>query len=100
MTWQRISFVTIGLFSMACAAATPSRRPLQGGGHDVITAAELTGSNFTHAYQAVIHLGPEFLHRTTRSGAFAFPYTVVSVYGEDLFYGNSESLRAIPMDRI
>ena len=99
--WRRVSYVLVGISLTACAAATPSSRPVfSGAGRDVITAAEIVASRVTDAYQAVSQLRPEFLRRRGASPALSFSAPPVLVYLDDLPFGSAESLHYIPLDRV
>ena len=99
---QRVCLVFAGLSLMACAAATTTSRQSGGGlGREVITAAEIVGSRVTDVYQAVLQLRPEFLRRRPIAAPLT-PYasSSVAVYLDDMPYGNVESLRQIPLERV
>lgn len=100
--WRRVSFVLVGLSLTACAAATThGRRPIMvGAGRDVLTAAEIVASSVTDAYQAVTQLRPEFLRRRNHLQRATFAPIAVRVYLDELAFGNVESLRYIPLDRV
>lgn len=98
--WRRASLVFVSLCSMACAAASSSARPVKSAGRDVITAAEIVASRVTDAYQAVSQLRPEFFRRRGASPVPAFATPRVVVYLDHLPFGNAESLRHIPLDRV
>lgn len=98
--WRRVLVIAAVLFSSACAAASPSTRPVRSAGRDVITAAEIVASRVTDVYQAVSQLRPEFLRK--RTGVVISPYRVpqVIVYLDDLEFGTAESMRHIPLARV
>jgi hypothetical protein len=101
--WRRVfSCVAVGFTLTACAAATPSTRPtFMGAGRDVLTAAEIVTARVTDVYQAVNQLRPEFLRRRAQTNApTVVPPGSVVVYVDDMLFGNSESLRLIPLDRV
>lgn len=99
--WRRVSFVLVGLSLTACAAATTPDRPIfAGAGRDVLTAAEIVASSVTDAYQAVAQLRPEFLRRRNHLQMTTFAPIAARVYLDELAFGNIESLRYIPLDRV
>ena len=103
---RRAALVLIGLSLVACATgssgadgeslalrAAPAR--------NVLTAAEIVAARVSDVYQAVFQLRPDFLRR--RSTAPTITQTksaAVSVYLDELPFGNVESLRMIPLDRV
>ena len=100
--WRRVSYVLVGLSMTACAAAVPpaSRTAFRSAGRDVITASEIVASHVTDAYQAVVHLRPEFLRRRSVRPVSSPAQATVAVYLDDLLFGNAESLRDIPLGRV
>lgn len=86
----------------ACAAATsPSGRSnFRHAGREVITAAEIVAAHVTDVYQAVAHLRPEFLRRRATRAVPMFAPVPIAVYLDDLPFGNEESLRSIPLERV
>lgn len=100
--WRRLSLVLVGLSLTACAAATESyRRPaFVGARRDVLTAAEIVAARVTDAYQAVSQLRPEFLRRRGGAAIPSFAPLAVTVYLDELPWGNAESLRHIPLERV
>lgn len=99
--WRRVSYVLVGLSMTACAAAVqPSSRAAVRTGRDVITASEIVASHVTDAYQAVLHLRPEFLRRRNVRPVPAFASGQTSVYLDDLPFGSAESLRYIPIGQV
>lgn len=99
--WRRVSYVLVGLSMTACAAAVPpSSRAAVRTGRDVITASEIVASRVTDAYQAVIHLRPEFLRRRSARPVPAFASGQASVYLDDLPFGSAESLKYIPLGQV
>ena len=99
--WRRVSFLLAGLSVTACAAATPSTRPVfAGAGRDVITAAEIVSARVTDAYQAVTQLRPEYLRRRGMNAIPSFSAPSVMVYLDELPFGTAESLHYIPLERV
>ncbi len=98
--WRRISLVCAGAFSMGCAAATSTSRPVSIAGRDVITAAEIVASHVTDAYQAVLQLRPEFLRRRGTMVAPSLIAPPIMVYLDDVEFGTAESLRNVPLGRV
>lgn len=98
--WRSSVLAFAGIFSVACAAASTSARPVGSAGRDVITAAEIVASRVTDVYQAVYQLRPEFLRRrgVTTVPSLASPRIVV--YLDHLEFGYAESLRNIPLERV
>lgn len=73
--------------------ATPAR--------NVLTAAEIVASKVSDVYQAVTQLRPDFLRRRSHTPTMApMRPTAVSVYLDEMPYGNLESLRQIPLERV
>jgi hypothetical protein len=99
--WRRVTFAIVGVSLTACAATTTSSRPfLANTRRDVITAAEIVASRVTDAYQAVAHLRPEFLRRRPARQVAAPMQSSIPVYVDDLHFGESESLRYVPLERV
>ena len=68
---------------------------------NVLTAAEIVASKVTDAYQAVTQLRPDFLRRRSNSVTMAPSRpSALSVYLDELPFGNVESLRSIPLERV
>jgi hypothetical protein len=68
---------------------------------NVLTAAEIVASKVSDAYQAVTQLRPDFLRR--RSNSITMRQTrpaALSVYLDELPFGNLESLRMVPLERV
>ena len=98
--------VIIGISLSACASgssgtsgesmslrATPAR--------NVLTAAEIVASKVVDVYQAVTQLRPDFLRRRSQMATMApMRPNAVSVYLDEMPYGNVESLRQIPLERV
>lgn len=97
--WRRVLCALVGCSLTACAAATTSssRTTLRSAGRDVITAAEIVASHVTDVYQAVAHLRPEFLRRRAFRPT---PTGNIAIYLDELPFGNEESLRVIPLERV
>lgn len=100
--WQRVAHLFLGVSLTACAAATPSSRPfIAGAGREVLTASEIVAARVTDVYQAVTQLRPEFLRRRPAAmPAAPFAPVPIAVYLDEMPFGNSESLRYIPLDRV
>ena len=99
--WRRVTYAIVGVSLTACAATTTSSRPfLANTRRDVITAAEIVTSRVTDAYQAVVHLRPEFLRRRPVRPAVAPMQSSIPVYVDDLAFGDTESLRYVPLERV
>jgi hypothetical protein len=99
--WRRALVVLAGLSSTACAAAGPTVYHVASATRrDIITATEIVAAHVTDAYQAVAQLRPEFFRRRARTPVTPAMHTSVEVYLDELPYGNIESLRYIPLDRV
>jgi hypothetical protein len=99
--WQRACLrVVVSVSLTACAAATQSSRPIAGAGRDVITAAEIVAARVTDVYQAVSQLRPEYLRRRAVTTVPTITPVSVAVYVDDVWFGNAESLRLVPLDRV
>jgi hypothetical protein len=100
--WRRVTYAIVGVSLTACAATTTSSsRPfLANTRRDVITAAEIVASRVTDAYQAVVHLRPEFLRRRHVRPVVPAMHSSIPVYVDDLHFGESESLRYVPLERV
>lgn len=98
--WRRFSFLVIGLFSSACAAASSPSRPVKSASREVITAAEIVSSRVTDVYQAVLQLRPEFLRKRSAVALPTYQTPQVLVYLDDLRFGGAESMRNIPLARV
>jgi hypothetical protein len=99
--WRRVTYAMLGVSLTACAATTASSRPfLANTRRDVISAAEIVASRVTDAYQAVAHLRPEFLRRRPARPVVSPMQSSIPVYVDDLHFGDSESLRYVPLERV
>jgi hypothetical protein len=68
---------------------------------NVLTAAEIVASKVSDVYQAVTQLRPDFLRRRSNTVTMApLRPNAVSVYLDELPFGNVESLRLIPLERV
>lgn len=68
---------------------------------NVLTAAEIVASKVSDVYQAVTQLRPDFLRRRSNSVTMApVRSSALSVYLDEMPFGNVESLRAIPLERV
>jgi hypothetical protein len=68
---------------------------------NVLTAAEIVASKVSDAYQAVTQLRPDFLRRRPNTPTMAQTRPVaLSVYLDELPFGNIESLRSVPLERV
>lgn len=103
---RRLAYVLIGVSLAACASGHPSAdgeslslraTPAR----NVLTAAEIVASHVSDVYQAVTQLRPDFLRRRSTSPTLpALRPPTVTVYLDELPFGNIESLRTIPLDRV
>jgi hypothetical protein len=99
--WRRFIYVLVGVSSVACAATTPSTRPLKTVRREVITAAEIVAARVTDVYQAVAQLRPEFFNRTRSMEPMApGRQGPIAVYLNETPIGGEESLRSIPLDEV
>jgi hypothetical protein len=103
---MRATIVLIGISLAACASGSPSADgeslSLRAApARNVLTAAEIVAARVSDAYQAVTQLRPDFLRRRATSAAVTpVKSAAVSVYLDDLPFGNVESLRTIPLERV
>lgn len=102
-------YVLAGIISIslsACVSAhsatsTESMSLKATSARNVLTAAEIVASKVTDVYQAVTQLRPDFLRR--RSNSFTMTPSrpsALSVYLDELPFGNVESLRSVPLERV
>ena len=98
--WRRMALLGLGLVGTACAAASPTTRPVRSASREVITAAEIVSSRVQDVYQAVAQLRPEFLRRRSLSMAQPYRMSEVLVFLDDLEFGTAESMRNIPLARV
>lgn len=103
---RRAALVLIGASLAACASGRPSADSetlslRAAPARNVLTAAEIVASRVSDAYQAVSELRPDFLRRRSSSATVTpIKAAAVDVYLDDLPFGNVESLRAIPLERV
>ena len=103
---RHAALVLIGVSLAACATATPggdgeSLSLRASPARNVLTAAEIVAARVTDVYQAVSQLRPDFLRRRPAPSIATQPRAaVVSVYLDELPFGNIESLRMIPLERV
>ena len=68
---------------------------------NVLTAAEIVASKVSDAYQAVTQLRPDFLRRRSNAATLTpLRPNAITVYLDELPFGNVESLRQIPLERV
>lgn len=98
--WQRASLIVLGLATSACAAASSTTRPVYSASREVITAAEIVASRVTDVYQAVLQLRPEYLRRRSMPTIAPYRGPEVTVFLDDIEFGNAQSMRNIPLERV
>jgi hypothetical protein len=98
--WRRFISVLAGVSTAACAATTPSTRPLTTVRREVLTAGEIVAARVTDVYQAVAQLRPEFLNRRSIEPLPPGRQPAIAVYLNDMPIGGEEALRSIPLDEV
>ena len=98
--WRRFISVLVGVSAAACAATTPSARPLKAVRREVITASEIVAARVTDVYQAVAQLRPEFLNRRSVEPMAPWRQGAIAVYLNEMPIGGEESLRSIPLEEV
>jgi len=69
-------------------------------GREVITAAEIVASRVNDVYLAVLQLRPEYLRRRSMPMVSSYRTSDVTVFLDDIEFGNAQSMRNIPLGRV
>ncbi|MES2176261.1 MAG: hypothetical protein V4550_00240 [Gemmatimonadota bacterium] len=99
--WRRQMMVAVLIGVPACAPVTMAGKgePV-GRNSDVLTIAEMRGTDATDLYQAITRLRPMFLNRGRDFSAFRPNVSLVTVFLDNARLGSIESLRSIPVEYV
>lgn len=85
---------------MACASAGPGTTSVSGGDANIITAAQISASQQTNAYDVVSKLRPNFLKSRGRTTIYGQGSDYASVFLDGQSFGDLGSLRNIASSQI
>jgi hypothetical protein len=101
MFYRAWSGVVLSLAVAAQVACTSAPRRPAGSGIDTVTEEEIDAMRATSAYDVVARTHSEYLHsRGRQSMDSRMPAIPAHVYVDDTFYGEIDTLKAIPASQL
>lgn len=97
----RFVIATVGLTALGGCASIQTTAGGGGATPDhALFAPEIVAARVTDAYQAVLRLRPDFLHRGGAPDARDPSGDEIQIYLDDVAMGGVEALRAVPLDAV